>query len=423
MRLGHKQARADRTVVYFALYACTMSVLNIPAAQNALHEADISSALDKLVAQLAATAVLRDQQGGHAAAERQAIRASGLLNLGTPREWGGLGLPWSTVYRVVRKLAQVDSALAHVFAFHHLQIASIRLFGTAEQAERLLKETIAGNLFWGNALNPLDKRSLATETPTGFVLHGDKSYCSGSVGSDRMVASGWHEASQSLVIAALPTSRAGVTVVADWDAFGQRQTDSGTVRFEQVKVGHDEVLTYPGTVVTPLRTLRTQVAQLVLTNLYLGIAQGAFEEARTQIRHHTRPSMFSTAATASQDPYIQHRFAELWLLLRPALLLADDAAQQLDRALLQGQSLSAEQRGEVAIAVNEAKVLAHRAAMEVSSQFFELTGARATSQKLGLDRFWRNARVHTLHDPVDYKYRDIGRYLLDGQYPEPTSYS
>ena len=93
MRLGHKQARADRTVVYFALYACTMSVLNIPAAQNALHEADISSALDKLVAQLAATAVLRDQQGGHAAAERQAIRASGLLNLGTPREWGGLGLP------------------------------------------------------------------------------------------------------------------------------------------------------------------------------------------------------------------------------------------------------------------------------------------------------------------------------------------
>ena len=77
----------------------------------------------------------------------------------------------------------------------------------------------------------------------------------------------------------------------------------------------------------------------------------------------------------------------------------------------------------MAIAANEAKVLAHRGAIEVSSQFFELTGARATSQKLGLDRFWRNARVHTLHDPIDYKYRDIGLYLLDGQYPEPTSYS
>jgi len=400
-----------------------MSALDTPAAQNALRDADISSVLDTLVAQLAATAVLRDQRGGHAASEREAIRASGLLNLGTPRDWGGLGLPWATVYQVVRRLAQVDSALAHVFAFHHLQIASIRLFGTAEQAERLLKETIAGNLFWGNALNPLDKRTLATETPSGFVLHGDKSYCSGSVGSDRMLVSGWHEASQSLVIAVLPTNRTGVTVVADWDAFGQRQTDSGTVTFDQVSVSDSEVLTRPGTVVTPLRTLRTQVAQLVLTNLYVGIAQGAFEEARTQLRHHTRPSVLSTATTATQDPYIQHRFAELWLLLRPAVLLADDAAQQLDRALALGQELTAQQRGEVAIAANEAKVLAHRAAIEVSSQFFELTGARATSQKLGLDRFWRNARVHTLHDPIDYKYRDIGRYLLDGQFPEPTSYS
>jgi len=400
-----------------------MSAFDTPTAQNALRDADISTVLDKLVARLAETAVLRDQQGGHAATEREAIRASGLLHLGTPREWGGLGLPWTTVYQVVRKLAQVDSALAHVFAFHHLQIASIRLYGTAAQAERLLKETVTENLFWGNALNPLDKRTVATETPTGYVLHGDKSYCSGSVGSDRMVVSGWHEASQSLVVVALPTSRAGVTVVADWDAFGQRQTDSGTVRFEQVHVSHDEVLTRPGTVVTPLRTLRTQVAQLVLTNLYVGIAQGAFEEARTQLRHHTRPSVLSTAATATQDPYIQHRFAELWLLLRPAVLLADEAAQQLDRALLLGTELTAQQRGEVAIAANEAKVLAHRAAIEVSSQFFELTGARATSTKLGLDRFWRNARVHTLHDPVDYKYRDIGRYLLDGQVPEPTSYS
>jgi alkylation response protein AidB-like acyl-CoA dehydrogenase len=384
---------------------------------------EIHAALQTLLERLAATAVARDQTGGHAAAEREAIRASGLLHLSTPRAWGGAGLSWHALFQVVRKMGQVDSALAHVFAFHHLQVASICLIGTPVQQQRLLQETVAGNLFWGNALNPLDKRTLATETPTGYVLHGDKSYCSGSVGSDRMLVSGWHEASQSLVIAVLPTQRAGVTVAADWDCFGQRQTDSGTVRFAQVAVSHEEVLQAPGTVASPLRTLRTQVAQLVLTNLYLGIAQGAFEAAREQICHHTRPSFASSAATASQDPYIQHRMAELWLFVRPAVAIGDDAAQRLDAALLQGAELTAAQRGEVAIAVSEAKVLAHRAAMEVSSQLFELTGARATTQKLGLDRFWRNARVHTLHDPVDYKYRDIGRYLLDGQYPEPSSYS
>jgi len=73
--------------------------------------------------------------------------------------------------------------------------------------------------------------------------------------------------------------------------------------------------------------------------------------------------------------------------------------------------------------VIEAKALAHRAATEVSSQFFELTGARTTSEKLGLDRFWRNARVHTLHDPIDYKLRDLGRHLISGRLPDPTSYS
>jgi hypothetical protein len=68
-----------------------MSAIDTPAVQSALCDADISSVLHKLVAQLAETAELRDQQGGHALAEREAIRARGLLHLGTPRDWGGLG--------------------------------------------------------------------------------------------------------------------------------------------------------------------------------------------------------------------------------------------------------------------------------------------------------------------------------------------
>ncbi|HEX7983951.1 MAG TPA: monooxygenase, partial [Duganella sp.] len=78
---------------------------------------------------------------------------------------------------------------------------------------------------------------------------------------------------------------------------------------------------------------------------------------------------------------------------------------------------------ELAVAVAEAKVLAHTAGIDVSNQMFELTGARSTSARYGYDRFWRNVRVHTLHDPVDYKIRDLGRFALDGTVPEPTAYS
>jgi alkylation response protein AidB-like acyl-CoA dehydrogenase len=90
----------------------------------------------------------------------------GLLTQSVPAEFGGQGADWATVYRTIRTLAGADSALAHVFAFHHLQLAGIRLYGSRSQQERLLKEIVDKRLFWGNALNPLDKRATATRQPS-----------------------------------------------------------------------------------------------------------------------------------------------------------------------------------------------------------------------------------------------------------------
>jgi len=395
----------------------------LPLLRHADVHERIADATATLAARLAATAVERDRQGGHAAAERELIRESGLLALTIPREFGGLGAGWTVFFDVLRQLAQVDSALAHLFGFHHLQLAGVLLYGTPVQQATLLRRTVDERLFWGNALNPLDKRTLAREVDGGFLLDGVKSFASGSVGSDQLTVSAWHEPTQTALIAAVPTRREGIAVQADWDAFGQRQTDSGNVAFHQVFIAHAEVLQAPGTAPTPRATLRSQVAQLVMANLYLGIGLGAFDEARRYTREQSRPWFAAGVAQAVDDLFVQHRYGELWLLLRPAVALADAAAQRLDEALRRGDALTAAQRGEVAIAVAEAKVLSHRAGLEVSSQLFELTGARATSGRLGLDRFWRNVRVHTLHDPIDYKLRDLGRWVLDGRVPEPTAYS
>ena len=386
-------------------------------------EFDIDAATARVVKRLAGSAIERDRRGGHAAGEREAIRASGLLALTIPREFGGHGASWPVFYATLRRIAQVDSALAHLYGFHHLQIASLLLFGAHSLQQRVLRETVTQRHFWGNALNPLDKRALATPTASGWVIDGPKSFASGSIGADRLVVSAWHAGTPGLLVGILPTDRAGVTTHADWDAFGQRQTDSGTVTFAQVPLAHDEVLLLPGQLQTPQASLRTLISQLIMANLYLGIAEGAFDEARRYTLAQTRPWQASGVERAADDPYVQHRYADLWLKIRPAAAVADDAARRLQAALDEGAGLDADGRGAVAIAISEAKVLAHRAAIDVSSQMFELTGARSTSRSLGLDRFWRNARVHTLHDPIDYKLRDIGRHLLDGRNPEPTSYS
>jgi alkylation response protein AidB-like acyl-CoA dehydrogenase len=383
----------------------------------------VDEQVEALASELAQTAVERDRAGGHPAAERELIRASGLLSLTIPRELGGLGADWSTFYRALRRLAEVDSALAHLFGFHHLQLAGATLYGSAEQRERLLTETAEKHLFWGNALNPLDKRARAVEADGGYRIDGIKNFASGSVGSDKLTFSAWHDATQTAMIGVMTTRQPGVTVHADWDAFGQRQTDSGSVSFDNVFVPHADVLQAPGIVATPQATLRSQVAQLIMANLYLGIARGAFDAARRYTRDEARPWFVSGVAKAIDDPFVQHRYGELWLLVRPAEVLADAAALRLDAAFAQGAALTAEERGHVAVAVAEAKTLAHRASIDVSTQLFELTGARSTSERYGLDRYWRNARVHTLHDPVDYKYRDLGRYALAGTLPDPTPYS
>lgn len=379
---------------------------------------------DRVAQELAETAVQRDQQGGHAATEREILRESGLLGLSVPTEYGGLGASWPLVYQVVRRIARADSALAHIFAFHHLQVGSVSLYGTPEQKQRLLTLTVSNRLFWGNTLNPLDRRTLATERGDGgYVFHGSKSFCSGALGSDYITASAWHEPTQSLVVAALPTTREGITIHDDWDAIGQRQTDSGTATFHQVQVAPEDVLLVPGQPWTGSAHFRANLAQLVLVNLFVGIAEGALAEAKRYILEEARPWLASDADASENDLYIQRHFGELWARLRAAQVLTDRAAELVGHHYPKGDQISLDDRGETAIAIAEAKVLAHGAALEIGTRLFDIAGARATDRRYGYDRFWRNARVHTLHDPLDYKIRDLGRWVLKGEYPNPTSYS
>ncbi|MGI4982038.1 MAG: acyl-CoA dehydrogenase family protein, partial [Janthinobacterium lividum] len=103
--------------------------------------------------------------------------------------------------------------------------------------------------------------------------------------------------------------------------------------------------------------------------------------------------------------------------------LADEAARVFDRAWARGAALTATERGAVAIAIAAAKVATTRASLDVTHRMFEVTGARSTTAGLRLDRYWRNARVHTLHDPVDYKVRELGDWALNDLPPTPTFYS
>ncbi len=388
------------------------------------HETNVATAVQDITDELRRTAVERDRAGGVPKRERDLLRKSGLLTLAIPREHGGVGASWADTLRVVRQLAEVDGSMAHVFGFQHLLLATLRLFGTAEQYVPLFRSTVERQWFWGNALNPLDVRAVIEPRGGDFVMRGSKSFCSGAGDSDMLVVSALKDdGGKRLVIAAVPTNREGIVVLGDWSNMGQRQTDSGSVDFNDVHIAKDEVLSMPGPLGTPFASLRPLIAQLTFANVYLGIAEGAFEEARRFAQTRGKPWFLSGVEKVSEDPYLLHHFGELFVELEAARLLTDRAAAELDLAWARAESLTANERGKVAVAIATAKVKSSKAGLDTVQRIFEVMGARATTSSEGFDRFWRNLRTLTLHDPLDYKLRELGAWVFNEQIPTPTFYS
>ncbi|WP_112194405.1 acyl-CoA dehydrogenase family protein [Pseudomonas sp. LG1E9] len=377
-----------------------------------------------LAAEFALSAVERDERGGTPKTERDALRQSGLLALSIPTQYGGLGVRWSDTLGIVREFAKVDSSIAHVFGFHHLMLATVRLFSRPDQWQPWFEQTARKNWFWGNALNPLDTRTVVKDFGGWREFSGKKSFCSGASDSQMLIASAVDEnAGGKLLIAAIPSGRSGITLHNDWNNIGQRQTDSGSASFERVRVEESELLLDPGPLSTPFACLRPLIAQLTFTHMFLGIAEGAFEEARTYTLTETRAWHKSSAEDVRQDPYVLHHYGEFWVALEGVRLLVERAAELLDQAWAKGPNLSEHERGQLAIAIATAKVAATRQGLDLCSRLFEVTGARSTHASLRLDRHWRNLRTQTLHDPVDYKLHELGDWALNQSLPIPTFYS
>jgi alkylation response protein AidB-like acyl-CoA dehydrogenase len=85
-----------------------------------------------------------------------------------------------------------------------------------------------------------------------------------------------------------------------------------------------------------------------------------------------------------------------------------------DRAIDRGRAEpSLATVNEATLRTAEAKVLTTQIAIEATNKLFELAGTRSTLLQHGLDRHWRNARVHTLHDPVRWKFHIVGNTYLN----------
>jgi SfnB family sulfur acquisition oxidoreductase len=381
------------------------------------HAAAVAAA-EHVAAALAPGAIERDRAGATVVPSDAlaALDASGLLAISVPVADGGPGLGPGTLAEVTRIIAAVDPAIAQVPQAHFLLIDVLAVHGGPEIRKRLYGDVLAGRRI-GNALaerGGTHAQDLRTRIADGR-LTGVKYYCTGALTSAWIAVSAL-DAGGRLVLAFVPRDADGVTVDTDWDVLGQRATISGTSTFDAVPVEPALLLDYAGAYEVP-QQLGAR-AQLVHAAIEVGIAGGALRDARAYLRAKARPSTEAVragAARAVEDPHVMWRYGRLATRVRAAEALLRDAASTVDEIGLVPADAHAAARGSLAVAA--AKAFGSEVAVEAATELFALCGTSSTAAKYDLDRHWRNARTHSVHDPVDWKYHHIAGYELSDTLP------
>ncbi|MDH1049782.1 MULTISPECIES: acyl-CoA dehydrogenase family protein [Pseudomonas] len=260
-----------------------------------------------------------------------ALRASSLLALSVPREYGGRGAGWDEVLQTLRDLSECDGTLARLFALHHLQLASVLLLGSVEQRERLLPLSVEREWLWGEAVDHQENRLLAREHRRGgFLLQGGRHDCFGAEAVDWLLISARHAPSEGLLIAALPADRSGL------DRF--EPNGGGLLHCHEVRLHPEDILLPPGLPWTPRAQLRGSLAALLQANIALGLAVQTFENLPPR-----------TAA------------GELQRLLALGLRLSEQSAVAFESAQAAGNGLSFSRSAALATLVAETAAVAQQA--------------------------------------------------------------
>ncbi|MFC4053130.1 SfnB family sulfur acquisition oxidoreductase [Actinomadura syzygii] len=374
----------------------------------------------ELGAEFAERAAERDAHRILPEAELERLSASGLLAITVPNEYGGADVRADTLAEVFRTLAAGDPNIAQIPQSHVVYLRVLAQQGTPEQQKFFFGEALAGKRF-GNAQSERGTRHvqeyatrLVPDESGGFVLTGTKYYSTGALFAHwvPVLAQLEVDGEDRLHVAYVHRTADGLEVVDDWNGMGQRTTASGTVHLRDVRVPADHVVPHHLTFTGP--QVHGSTAQLLHAAIDVGIASGALREAVEFVNTTSRPWFESGADTPGGDPLLVQRFGELAITERAARALLAEAGRAVEHAR---RDLTDANAARASIAVAAAKTYADRAAVELTNALFEVSGTRSALDELNLHRHWRNARTHTLHDPVRWKVQHIGRHVLNGTPP------
>ena len=381
-------------------------------------DAEALEVVARLATELKKTAPDRDRDRRVPVDEVELITRSGLLGVLVPKEYGGAGVSIVTLAKILQTLSAADGSLGQIHQNHFNFTYVVAEHGREEQKQFFLSRILRGARL-GNALaEPQDNyflkgfaTNLKRQTDGSYRLNGRKFYTTGAYLAHWLpVAVSEGEGKSALVY--VPRHAPGVEVINDWSGMGQRNTLSGTATFDEVHITEDAIFRRPQNKYRPNNNSYPQIMHAAIDT---GLAQGALEDIVWFVKNHARAWRESGQEEAGREPVLIKQFGELVVELRASEALLYHAARLLDASLPDLDNEEAALEAYMAIAA--ARAQADKASLRMGNELFEFGGSRSTVEKWRLDRHWRNARTHTMHDPARWKLHHLGNYHLHGVKP------
>ncbi|MGH3641167.1 MAG: acyl-CoA dehydrogenase family protein [Mycobacterium sp.] len=380
---------------------------------------EVLAGLPKLLAGLDASVSERERERRLPYESIDLIRQSGVLSLRIPTDCGGAGGTIKDQLDAVVAIASVDSNVAQAIRPHFFFVEELRTNGTQPSCDRWWPELATGTLV-GNALSEsaagrpgMIETRLVPNPNGGWTIDGVKSYSTGSLFSDLLLVSAndWDGAER---LALIPSDRPGIEIA---DGMGQRTTATGTTTLRGVRVDADELVE-----MVSLKEKFTHIGghrQLYLAAVLAGIAADACNDVREYVRNRARVSAHGVTAKPVDDPYVLHAVGDISSAASASRAVVLGAADALDEAAEAGTEAAALQ---AAVDVARAQVAVAALVLPATQRVFDVGGASAVTDSVNLHRHWRNARTVVAHNPLDYKRRVIGDWVINAVEPPRNSY-
>ena len=352
------------------------------------------------------------------------LKAVGFTTLRLPPEHGGFGASLPELFNLLVELSEADSNVTNALRSHFGFTEDVLNSSVPEWRTAWLGR-IANQEMIGSGFSEVGDAKISSFSTRlirdgdHWLLNGAKYYTTGSLFAD-WIHLGATDENGEPVGALVPRTAPGVDVVDDWDGFGQALTASGTALFSDV-ILDSHLVKPPG----GRFKYSSGFFQLVHLATLAGVGRAAANDVARLVRERTRIYSHGNAPKVSADPQILQVVGQVRGAAYASgaiVLKASEALQRAHEARLANDADAENDAVDVAeLEVDQAVTVVTKLILEATTILFDALGASASKRGLGLDRYWRNARTISSHNPRIYRDRVVGDFAVNGTKP-PAQY-